>query len=65
MLNELNDKSAKTITAATIALLAPFKGTVFTITADYGKEFAYHEEMIEALDAKVYFQIHTADGNAG
>ena len=51
----INDKSAKTVTAATIALLEPFKDAVFTITADNGKEFAYHEQMTEALDAKVYF----------
>ena len=51
----INDKSAKTVTAATIALLAPFKKAVHTITADNGKEFAYHEKVTEALDAKVYF----------
>ena len=33
----------------------PLKGTVLTITADNGKEFAYHERVSEALDAKVYF----------
>ena len=36
----VNYKSAKTVTAATIAFLAPFKGTVLTITADNRKEFA-------------------------
>lgn len=51
----INDKSAKTVTAATIALLEPYKDLVHTITADNGKEFAYHEEMTEALDAQVYF----------
>ena len=51
----INDKSAETVTSATIALLAPFEGAVFTITADNGKEFAYHERVSEALDAKVYF----------
>jgi len=51
----INDKSAETVTAATIALLTPLKGAVFTITADNGKEFAYHERVSEALDAKVYF----------
>ena len=43
------------MTAATIALLAPYKEAVHTITADNGKEFAYHEQMTEALDAPVYF----------
>jgi transposase, IS30 family len=51
----INDKTAETVTAATIALLAPFKDAVLTITADNGKEFAYHEKMTEALGAKVYF----------
>jgi IS30 family transposase len=51
----INDKSAKTVTAATIALLVPFKDLVLTITADNGKEFAYHEQIAAALDAQVYF----------
>ena len=51
----VDDKSAKTVTAATIALLKPFKGAVLTITADNGKEFAYHEEMTESLKCDVYF----------
>jgi len=51
----VNDKSAKTVTAATIALLAPFKGAVLTITADNGKEFAYHEQMTTSLGCGVYF----------
>ena len=33
----------------------PYKHLVHTITADNGKEFAYHERIAEALDAKVYF----------
>lgn len=49
------DKSAATVTAATIALLTPFDGAVHTITADNGKEFAYHEQMTNALGAVVYF----------
>ena len=51
----INDKTAKTVTAATIALLTPFKDSVLTITADNGKEFAYHERIAKALGAKVYF----------
>ena len=51
----VDDKSAKTVTAATIALLAPFKSAVLTITADNGKEFAYHEKMTESLKCDVYF----------
>lgn len=51
----INGKSAKIVTAATIALLKPFKGALYTITADNGKEFSHHEEMTKALKAKVYF----------
>ncbi|AGH42391.1 integrase catalytic subunit [Paraglaciecola psychrophila 170] len=51
----LDDKSAKKDTAATIALLAPFKGAVLTITADNGEEFGYHEQMTESLKCDVYF----------
>jgi len=51
----INDKSASTVTEATIALLKPFEGAVLTITADNGKEFAYHEKVTETLGANVYF----------
>ena len=51
----INDKSAHTVTMATIALLTPFRDMVLTITADNGKEFAYHELMTQALGAQVYF----------
>ena len=49
------DKSAQTVTAATIALLEPFKGAVLTITADNGKEFAYHKQLTQALGCDVFF----------
>jgi len=52
---QIDDKSAATVTAATIALLEPYRDAVLTITADNGKEFAYHEQVTEALDAQVYF----------
>ena len=51
----VDGKSADIVTAATIALLMPYKDAVLTITADNGKEFAYHEKMTKALDAPVYF----------
>lgn len=52
---QINDKSAHTVTMATIALLMPLKDMVLTITADNGKEFAYHELITQALGAQVYF----------
>ena len=49
------DKSARTVTDATVELLAPFKKSVLTITADNGKEFAYHKEVSKELDCGYYF----------
>jgi IS30 family transposase len=51
----VNGKSADIVTAVAISLLEPYKAAVLTITADTGKEFAYHQKMIAALDATVYF----------
>lgn len=48
-------KSAKEVTQATINLLKPLQALVSTITADNGKEFAFHEEIAEALGCQVYF----------
>ena len=52
---QVDSKSAQDVTLATIALLTPLKEVVHTITADNGKEFAYHEKMSAALAADVYF----------
>lgn len=49
------DKSAEAVTAATIALLKPYISVLHTITADNGKEFAYHEQLTAQLGAAVYF----------
>lgn len=49
------DKSAESVTAATIELLKPYQGALHTITADNGKEFAYHEQLTAELGAAVYF----------
>ena len=51
----VNSKSAADVTKATIALLKPFEDVVHTITADNGKEFAYHEQISKALSTDVYF----------
>jgi len=49
------NKSAEAVTAATVALLKPYQSALHTITADNGKEFAYHEELTAELGAAVYF----------
>ena len=51
----VKSKRAKEVTAATIALLTPFKGLVHTITSDNGKEFAYHEQIAAGLECDFYF----------
>lgn len=51
----VNSKSAEDVTAATIALLEPFKDLVLSITSDNGKEFAYHEKISTALACDFYF----------
>jgi IS30 family transposase len=53
------------VIAATIQLLTGLKGHLHTITADNGKEFAYHEILIDQLDTKVYFRIPIALGSEG
>ena len=52
---QLQGKSAEEVTAATIALLTPYRAALHTITADNGKEFAYHEQITAALGTIVYF----------
>ncbi len=49
------NKSAEAVTAATIELLKPYRSVLHTITADNGKEFAYHEQLTAELGAAVYF----------
>lgn len=53
--SQVNSKSAKAVTKATIKLLKPYKDSVLSITADNGKEFAYHEEISKALSTEFYF----------
>lgn len=38
-----------------VKLLTPFKDKVFTVTADNGSEFAYHESISKKLKAAMYF----------
>ena len=52
---QVDGKTAAAVTQATIALLKPLKDAVHTITADNGKEFAYHEKISNALESDFYF----------
>jgi len=55
LIKKVDSKHAEGVTAATIALLGPYRDHVLTITSDNGKEFAGHETMSQTLDAQVYF----------
>jgi IS30 family transposase len=59
----VNSKSAETVTKATIKLLKPYKDSVPSVTADNCKEFAYYEEISNALSTDFYFPILIALGS--
>lgn len=52
---KVSSKSANAVTKATLEMLMPYKDYVHTITADNGREFAGHQEIAAALEAKLYF----------
>ena len=51
----VKSKQADVVTQAIIELLQPIKHLVYTITADNGKEFSYHEQVSKALNIRFYF----------
>jgi len=55
LMKKVADKTEKSVTAATIELLKPYKDHVLTITADNGKEFAGHQKVAKALKCGYYF----------
>ena len=52
---QVDSKKAEDVTQATIKLLRPYKEFVHTITSDNGKEFAYHDQIADQLNADIYF----------
>jgi len=48
-------KHAEGVTEAIIAMLEPYRDELHTITFDNGKEFAYHEQIADALNVDAYF----------
>ena len=48
-------KTAKAVSEAIIRLLKPLAPWVHTLTADNGREFAQHQKIAHALNAKFYF----------
>jgi IS30 family transposase len=55
LIKKVDSKHADIVTQATIDMLLPIKALTHTITSDNGKEFAYHEQIAEALDISFYF----------
>lgn len=55
VMKKVEHKTAEAVAAATIDLLRPYKEYVLTITADRGKEFAYHERVVRELECGYYF----------
>lgn len=55
LIAKLPDRRAAGVTAASLALLSPMPGRVYTITADNGTEFSGHQELASTLKAQVYF----------
>ena len=48
-------KHAEVVTKALIQMLTPMQHITHTITSDNGKEFAYHQQVSEALNTNFYF----------
>jgi len=55
LIAKVNSKHADVVTAAIIRLLKSEKNYLHTITYDNGKEFAYHDEISDALNIEGYF----------
>ena len=55
LLQSVDQCQAELVSQATISLLKPFAEKVHTITGDNGKEFAYHTQIAEELEAAFYF----------
>jgi len=55
LIKKVESKQAKEVTKALITMLLPLKPITKTITSDNGKEFAYHKQVAETIDADFYF----------
>jgi IS30 family transposase len=49
------NKTAENVANSMVSLLKPYENRVHTITVDNGKEFAYHEDISQKLNAEIYF----------
>jgi IS30 family transposase len=55
LIQPVGQRMAESVSQVVISLLSPFANQVHTITGDNGKEFAKHEQVAEALQAKFFF----------
>ena len=55
LIKKVASKQAREVTKALVEMLLPLKPITRTITSDNGKEFAYHQQISEALDTSFYF----------
>jgi IS30 family transposase len=60
---QVDDKSAKTVTASTIALLKPFEDSVLTITEDNGKNLLTIRKLQSSCNMAFILQILIVLGN--
>ena len=54
LIGKLARKTAQQTRDVATGLLEPLKELVHTITLDNGREFAYHEDIAESLEADIY-----------
>lgn len=55
LIRKVERKTAGAVRKAIVQLLKPVMDRVHTLTSDNGKEFAHHEAIAKALNAKFYF----------
>ena len=54
-MHKVEREQASQVSSVIVKMLYRIQKYVHTITSDYGKEFAYHEEIAKNLDADFYF----------
>ena len=55
LLGKVPQRTAQAVRKQTLRLLLPVSDKVHTLTSDHGKEFAYHQQIAQALHLKFYF----------
>ena len=55
LIDKVTRKTAAQVRDAATGLLEPLKDLVHTLTLDNGKEFAYHEDIAQSLEAEIFF----------